>query len=172
MSSLLLDIEIGLSELLLSFLVLFGTYLAWQWWNAQKVGTSGVTGLAPMNLKGTAGSKANSNGAGNDAAKLPLSIFFGSQSGTAETFAHELAEEGKLFGFKAVVHDLQDFDFYNLREEQFCVFLMATFGEGDPTDNATDFYKWVNDSQRQKEEMKGVTYAVFALGNRQYEHCS
>lgn len=175
MSSLLLDIEIGLSELVITAVVVFGTYLAWQWWSAQKVAASGVNGatsltLTPMNLKGTAGTK-GANGAGGDsAAKLPLSIFFGSQSGTAETFAHELAEEGKLFGFKAVVHDLQDYDRDNLAEETFCVFLLATFGEGDPTDNAAEFYEWIIQEEREKGSLKGVTYGVFALGNRQYEH--
>lgn len=168
MSSLLLDIEIGVTELVLTAVVVFGSYLVWQWWNAQKVATSGVSsssslGMSKMNGKSAA--------ADSNAAKLPLTILFGSQSGTAETFAHELAEEGKLYGFKAVVHDLQDYDPDSLENEKFVVFLMATFGEGDPTDNAAEFYEWINKDEREKEMMKGVTFGVFALGNRQYEHC-
>jgi len=45
--------------------------------------------------------------------------------------------------------------------------MMATYGEGDPTDNAMDFNeKLQNDSI----EMDGLRYAVFGLGNKTYEH--
>jgi len=34
-----------------------------------------------------------------------------------------------------------------------------------------EFYEWINSEDREKGSMQGVTFAVFALGNRQYEHC-
>lgn len=40
---------------------------------------------------------------------------------------------------------------------------MATYGEGDPTDNAKDFMKDIND--RENEKFKGLRYTVFGLGN-------
>ena len=44
---------------------------------------------------------------------------------------------------------------------------MATYGEGDPTDNAVDFNeKLTNDGM----ELSGMKYAVFGLGNKTYEH--
>lgn len=50
---------------------------------------------------------------------------------------------------------------------------MATFGEGDPTDNAAEFYKWIMAEDR-NDDLRGsiddIKYAVFALGNKQYEH--
>ena len=47
------------------------------------------------------------------------------------------------------------------------VFMMATYGEGDPTDNAVDFNeKLTNDGM----ELSGMKYAVFGLGNKTYEH--
>lgn len=61
---------------------------------------------------------------------LPMKIFFGSQSGTAETFAGDLADEAKAYGFKAKVIDLEEYEPEDLSDEEFCVFLMATFGEG------------------------------------------
>ena len=105
---------------------------------------------------------------------LPMSIFYGSQSGTAEAFARELSGEARLFGFQAAVKDLEAFDSAEeLRGEAFAVFLMATFGEGEPTDNAQAFYEWLCSSGRSGDECQGVRFAVFALGNRQYEHfCS
>ena len=110
----------------------------------------------------------------NSATSSPLhamSIFFGSQSGTAETFARELAEEAKLYGFTAVVKDLEDYDAdEQLTSEKYAVFLMATFGEGEPTDNSASFYEWLRNDARTERDAAGVPFAVFALGNRQYEH--
>jgi NADPH-ferrihemoprotein reductase len=37
---------------------------------------------------------------------------------------------------------------------------MATYGEGDPTDNAQDFYDWM---QENDEDLKGVNFAVGIL---------
>lgn len=37
------------------------------------------------------------------------------------------------------------------------IFCMATYGEGDPTDNAQEFYEWL---QTGDVELTGVKYAV------------
>jgi sulfite reductase alpha subunit-like flavoprotein len=66
---------------------------------------------------------------------LSMSIFFGSQSGTAETFAGELCEEAKMYGYNAKVIDLEDYDREELINEKYAVFLIATFGEGKQQKN-------------------------------------
>lgn len=35
---------------------------------------------------------------------------------------------------------------------------MATYGEGDPTDNAQDFYDWLQEND--DEDLSGVNYTV------------
>ena len=55
-----------------------------------------------------------------------------------------------------------------LPKEKFAVFMMATFGEGDPTDNAVNFMNWLNQEDLSNDTCSGVPFAVFALGNRQY----
>ena len=52
---------------------------------------------------------------------------------------------------------------------------MATYGEGEPTDNAVGFAKWLKGDDEGAEAIpeKGlahVRFTVFGLGNRQYEH--
>lgn len=37
------------------------------------------------------------------------------------------------------------------------VFCLATYGEGDPTDNAVEFYEWIQNSD---PDMSGLNYAV------------
>lgn len=50
------------------------------------------------------------------------------------------------------------------------VFVMATYGEGDPTDNAVPFAKWLqDDATAAGKPLKGFRFTVFGLGNRQYE---
>lgn len=52
------------------------------------------------------------------------------------------------------------------------VFLLATYGEGDPTDNAMTFAKWLQneDGELSEQALGGLNYAVFGLGSTQYEH--
>ncbi|XP_062501211.1 NADPH--cytochrome P450 reductase-like isoform X2 [Corticium candelabrum] len=52
-------------------------------------------------------------------------------------------------------------------ENSLVLFCMATYGEGDPTDNAQEFYDWLKDTD---EDLSGLKYAVFGLGNKTYEH--
>lgn len=96
-------------------------------------------------------------------------IFFGSQSGTAAKYANILAEEAEKNSFEAKVIDLEEFESYNLKEN-ICFFLMATYGEGDPTDNAKMFYKWLKAEALSPETLKGLRFSVFGLGNTQYQH--
>ncbi|KGY15992.1 NADPH-cytochrome P450 reductase [Paracoccidioides brasiliensis Pb03] len=74
-------------------------------------------------------------------------IFYGSQTGTAEDYASRLAKEGsQRFGLKTMVADLEDYDYENLDkfpEDKVMFFVLATYGEGEPTDNAVDFYQFI-----------------------------
>jgi len=100
---------------------------------------------------------------------LPMTIFYGSQSGTAEGFADEMRKEGKAYGFNATCVDLEDYDNEDLPEETFALFLMATFGEGEPTDNAIPFWEYIMEDGVDVS-LDDTKFAVFGLGNRQYEH--
>jgi NADPH-ferrihemoprotein reductase len=68
--------------------------------------------------------------------------------------------------------DLEDFDAAELQSTKLSLFLMATYGEGEPTDNAAAFYRWSKNEDRELEAdyLNGASFAVFGLGNRQYEH--
>ena len=109
-------------------------------------------------------------------------IFYGSQTGTAEDYASRLAKEGSSrFGLKTMVADLEDYDYENLDqfpEDKVAFFVLATYGEGEPTDNAVDFYEFLNGEDASFSEGGGaeekplskLKFVAFGLGNNTYEH--
>lgn len=77
-----------------------------------------------------------------------------------------------LIGFDAKTCDLEDFNADDLAATAKAVFLMATYGEGEPTDNAQKFMKWLRNETDSTPNtfLQNTQFVVFGLGNRQYEH--
>ncbi|XP_030632713.1 P450 (cytochrome) oxidoreductase b [Chanos chanos] len=99
-------------------------------------------------------------------------VFYGSQTGTAEEFANRLSKDAQRYGMKGMAADPEEYDMGELSrlseiDNSLAIFCMATYGEGDPTDNAQDFYDWLQEGDA---ELGGIKYTVFALGNKTYEH--
>jgi len=131
-------------------------------------------------------SSSTSNGSGNPRdfiqkmkdGKKRLVIFYGSQTGTAEEYAIRIAKEAKSkFGLASLVCDPEEYDFENLDQlpENCAVFfVVATYGEGEPTDNAVQLCQNLGDTSFEfsngERKLEGLKYVVFALGNRTYEH--
>ncbi|NP_001306717.1 NADPH--cytochrome P450 reductase [Bactrocera dorsalis] len=101
-----------------------------------------------------------------------LVVFYGSQTGTGEEFAGRLAKEGLRYRMKGMVADPEECDMEELLQlkdipNSLAVFCLATYGEGDPTDNAMEFFEWLSNGDA---DLNGLNYAVFGLGNKTYEH--
>ena len=98
-------------------------------------------------------------------------VFWGSQSGTAEAFANRLAKECRLrFSLPSITADLSDYDpqtIAHIPESKFVIFILSTYGEGDPSDNTAGFWDWVTQAP---PPLKNLRYAAFGLGNSNYKH--
>lgn len=109
-------------------------------------------------------------------------VFYGSQTGTAEDYASRLAKEGaSRFGLKTMTADLEEYDYDNLDaipDDKVVMFVLATYGEGEPTDNAVDFYEFISNQEPSfsqggtpdEKPLSSLKYVAFGLGNNTYEH--
>jgi sulfite reductase alpha subunit-like flavoprotein len=97
----------------------------------------------------------------------PVYIYFGSQTGTAEYFSQELADEGKSHGIDCKVVDLQDFEEDELPKQKVAIFIVSTYGEGMPTDNAKRFHAWA-EQPKHDGALKGQRFTVMGLGDMNY----
>ncbi|KAF4660290.1 hypothetical protein FOZ61_004117 [Perkinsus olseni] len=95
-------------------------------------------------------------------------IYFGSQTGTAEAFAIQFGEEATEEQIPNKVCDLADFDPAVFSTHRIVVLILATTGEGDATDNAIKFDKYINHKSTPKDALSGVHYCIFGLGDLNY----
>ncbi|KAI5118870.1 hypothetical protein M0805_005312 [Coniferiporia weirii] len=110
--------------------------------------------------------------------KKRIVIFYGSQTGTAEEYAIRLAKEAKQkFGLASLVCDPEEYDFENLDqipEDCAVIFVVATYGEGEPTDNAVELTQHMSDESfefsKGAHRLEGLKFVMFGLGNKTYEH--
>jgi NADPH-ferrihemoprotein reductase len=112
-------------------------------------------------------------------------VFYGSQTGTAEDYASRLAKEcSQKYNVSAMTADLEEYDMEHLDElptDKLAIFVLATYGEGEPTDNAVQFWELINQEQTPEfsqtdsaedpsQPLKNLRYFGFGLGNKTYEH--
>ncbi|KAJ5885905.1 uncharacterized protein N7473_008579 [Penicillium subrubescens] len=103
-------------------------------------------------------------------------VYWGSQSGRAERLAARLARECTArLGLRVAMADLDDDDHEHLSKvpsSKLIVFVISTFGEGDPTDNSVAFCSMLRALRAtgNTQLLTDLRYAAFGLGNRNYRH--
>ncbi|KAK4937544.1 hypothetical protein LTR10_021836 [Elasticomyces elasticus] len=98
-------------------------------------------------------------------------VLWGSQSGTAERLANQLVKECQSrFGLATLAADLSDYDaesIADLSKANIVILILSTYGEGDPSDNASAFWDWITNTQT---HLGNLRYVAFGLGNSNYKY--
>ncbi len=88
--------------------------------------------------------------------KSKVTFLYGTQTGTAERFAKQLKSDlQEQYGdtHEFMVEDIEDYDHEELFPKEQLVFLfLATYGDGDPTDSAIKFHKWITEAAKATTE--------------------
>lgn len=103
-----------------------------------------------------------------------IAVFYGSQSGVSERFAERLSREWQArFALRTLVADLDDYDPQSLSrfpKDGFVVFLISTYGEGDPPDNAVNFCAGLDKMRKTGVKLDSLRYLAMGMGNSNYKH--
>lgn len=97
---------------------------------------------------------------------VPVTILFGSQTGTSEGLAKKLLKTLKKGNFEAEISDLATYDRSKLAAEKNVLVITSTYGDGEPPDSAAEFHGWLLGSDAPR--LEGVSFSVLALGDSGY----
>jgi sulfite reductase (NADPH) flavoprotein alpha-component len=95
----------------------------------------------------------------------PWLVGFASQSGFAEQLAWRAAGQLQAAGMPVQVQSLAQLDGNTLRNTRKALFVVSTFGDGEPPDSARAFERRVLSTA---QALPDLGYALLALGDRQY----
>jgi cytochrome P450/NADPH-cytochrome P450 reductase len=96
----------------------------------------------------------------------PLLVLYGSNLGTAEDLAHQIANGGTEQGYASTVVPLDDYT--NKLPTTGAVVIVTSSYNGTPPDNAAKFCAWLRNASLARDALKGVRYTVFGCGNHEW----
>jgi sulfite reductase (NADPH) flavoprotein alpha-component len=94
-------------------------------------------------------------------------VVYASQTGTAEEMARLTADTFRLAGVRVQLSTLSELSSATLADSERILFIVSTYGEGDPPDNAAVFAERV---MSQILPLDHLHYALLILGDRSYAH--
>ncbi|MEO7600399.1 MAG: flavodoxin domain-containing protein, partial [Opitutus sp.] len=100
-------------------------------------------------------------------ALTPLTILFGSQTGSAEGLAKKAAKEAGRRNFAATVLDMAQTDLSQLAGEKNVLVITSTYGDGEPPDNAKALHAALM-APATGASLSSVRFSVCGLGDTNY----
>jgi len=106
-------------------------------------------------------------------ALTPLTILFGSQTGSAEGLAKRAAKAAGKRSFAPTVLDMAQCDLARLAAEKNVLVITSTYGEGEPPDNAKSLHTALASavgSSLASAPLSALRFSVCSLGDTNYTH--
>ena len=101
------------------------------------------------------------------AQSTPLLVAYASQSGYAEQIANQTAQALQAANVPARVRSLAELSVEELSSTERALFVVSTYGEGDPPDTGLPF---VHSVMAHSPALSRLAYGVLALGDRTYRN--
>lgn len=96
-----------------------------------------------------------------------VTILYGTQTGNAESVAHDAATIAKTHGLKPVIKSMDEIEAEQLASLEYLLIITSTYGEGEMPDNAQMLWDAV--SADNAARLTGMKYSVLALGDTSYD---
>ncbi|MGB8352546.1 MAG: assimilatory sulfite reductase (NADPH) flavoprotein subunit [Chthoniobacteraceae bacterium] len=96
----------------------------------------------------------------------PLTILYGSQTGTAEGLAKKTMKEAGKRGFAPRMVDMANYETVDFTKEENVLLITSTYGDGDPPDNALAFWNFLKGDTA--PPLAHMNFSVLALGDTNY----
>lgn len=97
---------------------------------------------------------------------VPVTVLFGSQTGTAEGLAKKLVKTLKKGNFEPNIQDMGSYDRELLAKEKNLLVITSTYGDGEPPDTALELHTWLMSDAAPR--LEGVNFSVLSLGDSSY----
>lgn len=96
-----------------------------------------------------------------------IHIMYGSQTGNAESIAHDAARVAKTHGLKPLVKSMDEIEIDQLAAMEYLLVITSTYGEGEMPDNAQMLWETV--ASDSAPDLKHMKFSVLALGDTSYD---
>lgn len=94
-------------------------------------------------------------------------VLYASQTGTGELIAGELSGQLEQAGWSVELQNMSKVKPAQLKKLQHVALVISTHGEGDPPDDALDWFEYLKSGRAAR--LESLNFTVLALGDRSYE---